>query len=294
MTDGLHLRRSPGRRARLSDAETQQRMLDAGARFIAAQGLSLSLEHLSIEELIAEAGVSRTSSYRRWPTKDAFAADLLLHVAQNTNVSDDLTIYVAAVRGLPPELLADIEAEQGRRNLTVEMMRVIAAADFTAALNSPTWRSFVMLRAAHGGLPDGKLRIQVAAALGATERSFQTRRSAALRSSAELMGYRLNDPATIAWDALALLTSASHTGLLIQAYSDPETILAETPRAAFGSTVTSPWNAAALAPANLFFGATEPDPTISWDASRITDTRAALRHIDQTLGRVWASATPPQ
>ena len=63
-------------------------MLDAGARLIAAQGLSLSLEHVSMEELISDAGVSRTSSYRRWPTKDLFAADLLLHLARNTRLLD--------------------------------------------------------------------------------------------------------------------------------------------------------------------------------------------------------------
>ena len=264
-------------------------MLDAGARLIAAQGLSLSLEHVSMEELISDAGVSRTSSYRRWPTKDLFAADLLLHLARNTRLLDDLTPYVEAAGALPRELLDGVAREQGRRDLIVELMRRVTAADFAAALESATWRSFVMLRAAHGGLPDGELRARVAEALGNTERTFQTQRAASLRAAANLMGYRLRDPESLGWPDLALLTSASFTGLLIQAYSDPEAVLAATPRAPFGSSRPAAWNAATLAPATLFFGATEPDPAVAWDAARVTATKAALNDMAGTLGQVWAA-----
>src|SRR6266508_3005306 len=58
------------RRVRISDAETERRMLDAALEMIATRGMSVSLEHLSLEEVIGAAGVSRSSAYRRWPYKD--------------------------------------------------------------------------------------------------------------------------------------------------------------------------------------------------------------------------------
>ncbi len=285
----MQLRR-PGRRSRLSDAETERRMLAAGARAIAEHGLSLSLEHLSMEELIAEAAVSRTSSYRRWPTKDLFAADLLLHVARDTRLADDLTPYLEAASALDPDLLAGIVHDQGRRDLCVELMRIITSADFGHALASASWRGFVTLRAAHGGLPDGEVRARVAEALGATERGFQVRRAEALGAAASLMGYRLRDARSIDWSDLALLTSASFTGLLVQAYSDPDAVLGETDRAAFGSSRTARWSAAALSSANLFFAATEPDPDVIWDEARLAATVEALADLAGTLGRLWAAA----
>lgn len=240
-----------------------------------------------MEDLIRDAGVSRTSSYRRWPTKDRFAADLLLAIAERTQLTDDLSGYVAAARTLPVDLFSGLDTEQGRRDLVVELMRVVTVADFTMALASAPWRSYLVLRAAHGGLPDGELRTRIADALRATERGFQARRADVLRHGAGLMGYRLRDPGTIDWATLAVLTSASFTGLLVQALSDPDAVLAEQPRAAFGSSRTAPWSAATLASTNLFFGATEPDPDVSWDAPRIAATIAALQHIDETLADVW-------
>lgn len=264
-------------------------MLAAGERLIATQGLSLSLEHLRMEELIADAGVSRTSSYRRWPTKDLYAADLLLHVAEHTQLADDLTVYLAATSSLAPDLVTGITSPQGRRDLIVELMRLITAADFSLALASSTWRSFVMLRAAHGGLPDGTLRARVAEALRATERGFQSRREAALRAAAGLMGYRLRDASSVGWSDLALLSSASFTGLLIQAYSDPDSVLGESIRAAFGSTRPAPWSAATLAQAFLFFAAAEPDPAVAWDDERLATTSAALGDLKATLGALWVA-----
>ncbi len=289
VSDPLQLQRNPRRRPRLSDADTEGRMLAAGERLIATQGLSLSLEHLRMEELITDAGVSRTSSYRRWPTKDLYAADLLLHVAEHTQLTDDLTVYLDATSRLAPDLVTGITTPQGRRDLIVELMRLITAADFTLALASSTWRGFVMLRAAHGGLPDGTLRARVAAALSATERGFQSRREAALRAAAGLMGYRLRDASSVDWPDLALLTSASFTGLLIQAYSDPDAVLGESTRTAFGSTRAAPWSAATLAQAFLFFGAAEPDPAVAWDDERLATTGAALGDLRATLGALWVA-----
>src|SRR5579863_5776464 len=68
---------------RLPEEETEQRMLRAALAMVRAAGLTVSLEHISFEDVIREADVSRTSAYRRWPHKDLFFSDLVLELARD-------------------------------------------------------------------------------------------------------------------------------------------------------------------------------------------------------------------
>lgn len=281
MTDKLQVQRR--RRPRLSDAETEERMLDAGLSFVAEQGLSLSLEHLQMEELIQAAGVSRTSSYRRWHTKSHFAADLLIRIAQATDLSGDVPGLAEALESLPNDLLANLDTDPGRRDATVEVVRVVMDTDFRAMLESADWRAYIALRAAYIGVLDGELRARVADALTATERRFTGRRSQAFRALTELLGYRLREPTGTAWEQLSLTLNAVATGMLIHAYSDPTAVTETTERAAFGSTRKAAWSPATHAEAGIVFAAIEPDPDIEWSAERIAALRARLTHAAATI-----------
>jgi AcrR family transcriptional regulator len=277
-SDRPALRRT-ARRPRLSDAETEQRMLDAGVRLVAERGLSLSLEHLSIEDLIQDAGVSRTSSYRRWPTKDLFAADLLLRLARATDLPTDLS---EDLPGLTRDL-ADLGARTGdlssataRRDLVVGVLRIVVAGDFDAMLRSPAWRSHVALRAAHLGLPGGALREQVSRALRETEQRFTDRRAAVFAALADLLGYRLAVPDDRGWHRLSLTLGAVATGLLVRGYADPDAVTATTRTAPFGSTTPADWSEATLASVGVVLGAIEPDPEAAWDEAGTAVLRGAL------------------
>ena len=59
-------------------------MLHTATGLIDASGLTVSLDHISFEEVIQQAGVSRSAAYRRWPYKDLFFSDLLKELAQAT------------------------------------------------------------------------------------------------------------------------------------------------------------------------------------------------------------------
>ena len=52
-------------------------MLESAAAMVNQAGLTVSLDHLSFEDLIRDARVSRSAVYRRWPYKDLFFSDLL-------------------------------------------------------------------------------------------------------------------------------------------------------------------------------------------------------------------------
>lgn len=279
----------PARRPRLSDAETEERVLDAGIRSIAEQGLSLSLEHLQTERLIQDAGVSRTSYYRRWPTKDLFAADLLLRLAQATDLSSEVPGLAEALGAIPEALFADIGTEQGRRNIVVEVLRIVMEADFLGMLRSTHWRSYIALRAAHPGLPDGELRARVADALTITERRFSMRRAATFRVLMDLLHYRLRDQADTDWQQLSLTIDAVSTGIHVRGYSDPDSVASTTEESHFASTFAAPWSPATRALVGVVLNATEPDPDVGWDAEQVETLRAQLADPQRTMEDILAT-----
>jgi AcrR family transcriptional regulator len=72
-----------GRRAcRLSDQETAERMLRTAVEMINRTGLTVSLDHLSLEDVIRETGVARSAVYRHWPYKDLFFSDVVTELAK--------------------------------------------------------------------------------------------------------------------------------------------------------------------------------------------------------------------
>ena len=83
------------RSRRLSDHETEQRVLHAAMALVNRTGLTVSLDHLSFEDIIRDADVARSAVYRRWPYKDLFFSDLVKELAKNatpTIVDDEVAL----------------------------------------------------------------------------------------------------------------------------------------------------------------------------------------------------------
>ena len=69
---------APAKRAkRIPADEVRVRMLDAARDVVATSGLTVSFDHLPMEEYIKKAGVPRSSVYRIWSTREEFVADLI-------------------------------------------------------------------------------------------------------------------------------------------------------------------------------------------------------------------------
>ena len=77
-------------------------MLDTAVESLSRTGLTVGLDHISVEELIREAGVSRSAVYRRWPYKDLFFADLVAELAKNA-VPSIVDEELAALKGVVAE-----------------------------------------------------------------------------------------------------------------------------------------------------------------------------------------------
>ena len=107
---------------RLSDHETEQRMLQAAVAMVSRTGLTVSLEHISFEDVIRDAGVSRSAVYRRWPYKDLFFSDLVKELAQKatpTIVSEELDL----IKRVVAERTDWLETPELRHRLVVELLR---------------------------------------------------------------------------------------------------------------------------------------------------------------------------
>jgi AcrR family transcriptional regulator len=97
VTDDSPGSRRPGRPRR---ADADQAIISATLDRIAADGVN----GLSLEKVAADAGVAKTTIYRRWPTKEALLLDALASMGEDLpelageSVRDDLIAMIDAMR----------------------------------------------------------------------------------------------------------------------------------------------------------------------------------------------------
>jgi AcrR family transcriptional regulator len=271
------------RRPRLSHDETERRMLQTALDMVNSTGLTVSLDHISLEDVIRDAGVSRSAAYRRWPYKDLFFSDLLKELAAAaTPAAIGRTASIAEVRAVALEHPDWLGTAQQRHDLTVELIRLGAVNDFRFMYESTEWRTYLALHATFLSLADGGLRTDVQAALAGAERGFTDRIAASWEHIAALLGYRLRAELNAGFDTLAALVSSSVRGLVVMAQASPELATRRIRTDAFGTSATADWSISGLGAVAVALAFLEPDPTIEWDDERIAAVRRALESEDWT------------
>lgn len=246
-------------------------MLDVAVARIEAEGMTVGLDNLRMESVITEAGVSRATAYRRWSTRDAFVADVLVEVVRRTSLIPETESDLARLVGLVVERRAQLGTAQGRRDLVVEGLRLAVDADARRIIASPRWRTFLSLSATYPGLPDGRVRDQVGAALAQAEAGFSARRAATYANLCGLIGYRLVPP-LVAPDGFRLLgsaTGAMMTGVAVRALPRPAWLDERTPARLFGQSYAADWSEPERHLAGVLFAHLEPDPAIAWSSERV-------------------------
>ena len=270
------------RRRRLSDEETERRMLDAGVAMVGRSGLTVSVEHLGFEDVIREAQVSRSTVYRRWPYKDLFFSDLLRELATGATpaaVSDESTAVSEIVRLLRDRL--DWLADDARRlDLLVDVIREGVRHDFETMRGSVEWRTYLALHATYLSVEDDTLRFDLENALTHGEQAFVDRIAAAWERLSALLGYRLRPGSGMTFEALARLLSADLRGHVLMALASPDTgdrtVEAQPP----GAAGRMPWTLPALAAVAIALTYFEPDPAVEWTSSRIAGVRDEIARLD--------------
>jgi AcrR family transcriptional regulator len=264
------------RARRLPDTETERRMLDAAVRMVHGTGLTVSLDHISFEDVIRDADVARSSAYRRWPHKDLFFSDLVKELAKDaappTIIADEVALIGRIVAGHQDWL----ETPELRHGLLVELFRQLALLDFQALRGSARWRTYVALHATFLSLTDGELREQVQATLARSEQGHLTRVAQAWEYAAALFGYRLRPELRASFETLATLLDATMRGLIITAMSMPDLATYRAQARPSGAAGEEEWSLPALGLAGIASAFLEPDPGVEWDAGRIASLRRTL------------------
>jgi AcrR family transcriptional regulator len=261
---------------RLSDLETEQRMLQAAVAMINRDGLTVSLDHLSFEDVIRDADVSRSAVYRRWPYKDLFLSDLVRELARDATpaIVDDEAALMRQVLG---EHLDWFDSPELRHSLIVELIRQLALLDFQAIYGSPGWRTYLALHVTVASLAPGELRDQVQVTLARSEQTRTARIASSWEQLTGLLGYRLRPELGVSFETMATLLNASMRGLVITALSAPGIAIHRVQASPFGAAGKDEWSLAAIAIASIATAFLEPDPRIQWDDERLTSAQHALR-----------------
>jgi AcrR family transcriptional regulator len=260
---------------RLSDQETERRMLRTAVDMVHRDGLTVSLDHISLEEVIRDADVSRSAVYRRWPYKDLFFSDLVKELARSatpTIVDDEL----ALIGRIVAERLDWLGTPGLRHGLVIELIRQLARFDFEALYGSARWRTYLALHATFLSLADGQLRDQIGEALARSERDHRARVARSWELLAGLFGYRLRPELGATFETVAALLDAALRGLILQALSEPELVAHRVTASPAGAAAAEEWSLAALGAAGIALMFLEPDPAIEWDEERLARVRQAL------------------
>ncbi len=265
---------------RLSDTETERRMLAAAAAMVNRAGLTVSLDHISFEDVIRDADVSRSAVYRRWPYKDLFFSDLVRELAQNA-VPEIVADEIAMIKRVVAEHRDWLETPELRRALVVELFRQLALFDFQTLFLSAQWRTYLALHATFLSIADGKLRDQVQEALARSERGHVATVAAAWERLAGLFGFRLRPELGASFQTLATLLSATMRGLVLMALSMPEVAGQRIKASPFGAAGQDEWSLPALGIAGIAssFLEPDPDPGFVWSPERVAGIAEVLDHL---------------
>lgn len=246
-------------------------MLEAGVEMIASSGLTVSLEHLSFEEVIQQARVSRSAVYRLWPSKDRFFNDLLMRLATSTHPAE--AAYDQGTVDLATELVREnaelLRSEEGRFGLTVEICRQGALQNFQAIYESTEWRTYIALNATLTGLTE-PLQEEMAEYLRTSERTFIGRMADFYEQMSALLGFRIKVCIDQTYETLATLGGAGVEGLVIKALSNPEIATRRFKANPFGGPDTGEWSLPAIAFTSVVLSLIEIDPDWTFDPSALT------------------------
>lgn len=265
-------------RTRMTERETEKRMMDAAIAMVHERGISTGLESIAFDEVIRRADVSRTSAYRRWPTRDRFYGEILIELAQGASLpSPEMNVSGQVTQAILDR--ADrLGSPQARRDLIVELLRVAIGADFELVSTSPEWRTYRLLLASYEGIADDDVRQAVIVSLTAAEHRALTARARVYAEFTALLGYRLIPPLAgpDGFEFMSRAAGAMMRGVLGLLTLGDTALQTPRPMRAFGTSTAAEWVPAVYMVTGTVLSYIEPDPGIEWDRQILDDLVTAV------------------
>lgn len=249
--------KTAGKRRRLSSADLRKRLLDTALEMLQETGLTVSLAHLNMEELIRLADVPRSSVYREWESKEAFYLDLMekmIEPATKDGAFDEETLRVVdTVINEHRDLLTTAE---GRRAVLRETVRRAIERNVATVSTALSYRTFTALVATLPSLV-GTDQQRILNLLRAIEQQFKNRLATFYEGLIPQLGLRFKQGYN--GTTLALTGSSVVEGYISRQWTNP--VIVNTPVMMPGLTEEPiEWHVAAVGFLAVVDGMTEPDP----------------------------------
>lgn len=258
----------------MSEEEARDRLIAAGEALVAETGLTVGLDHLRFEEVIARSGVPRSTAYRTWPSKDDYYVELMCHLAgpswAGTAAFDEATIAVATevIMGRIHKFHDPAE----RRAAVLEACRRGAEQNFKTLCSSPDWRTYVALNGAAMSMVEGTTRDRLVKALQDAEGGFVARMQGFYERMCSIVGVRMRPEYNGDFGKLAAVGAAVVEGLGLRNFLNPEILAERYERTKFSDEGITDWSLPAIGFTAILDALTEPDP--DWTPERLKDLPA--------------------
>jgi AcrR family transcriptional regulator len=196
-------------------------VLDVALERVDGVGLTIGFEHIVMDDLIREAGVPRSSTYRLWDSKESFIADLLIEIASETStkLADDETL------ALSERILFDnidrLRVPDERQRVMFEVIRVALEHNYRAVIASRPWQSYVGLSATLLSDLDAYPREEIDDALRAGSDAFIERMAEFHKWFSTILGYRMRPEWDDDYRPYAVVISAVVEGLGLRHLGNP-------------------------------------------------------------------------
>jgi AcrR family transcriptional regulator len=210
--------RSQGRR--LSRDTVRQAMLDTAVDMALEAGVGIGLESISVEEVIQNARVPRSSVYRIWPVKEMFIDDLLCYMAGRETYFSGQQVFDPQTFEVVARVIAEnrslLATAAGRRAVLCEGVRLGVRRNAQALRENPLARIHTALIATVSSTGSSNVRPEIARALDDAE-AVSRRSIVGLFRDVVLpvLGLRLRNPAATL-DHMAVAGSVLIQGLALR------------------------------------------------------------------------------
>ncbi|WP_382307730.1 TetR/AcrR family transcriptional regulator [Herbiconiux sp. UC225_62] len=267
MVDSPNPHESHRRRSRIRAAEVRRRVLDAALERVEGIGLTIGFEHLVMDDLIREAGVPRSSTYRLWDSKEAFVSDLLIEIAAETSnkLADDETLEIS--ERILFDNLELLTQEDDRRRVMYEVIRVALEHNYRAVIASVPWQSYVGLSATLLSHLESSAREEIERALRAGSDAFIERMAEFHKWFSTILGYRIRAEWNGDYRPYAVVISAVVEGLGLRHLGNPGVVDASYRGPATISSDDPEWALPAIALVAILERFLEQDPDFDAEAN---------------------------